>query len=177
MFGPWKLLSCCVSDNEAAIKKRAELYCQDARLPTAKNGIKQITYIYSILGFIDSKASALMRFDGVILAVLALLYRSNLTSDAGTTTGNWVDKPVAVSVILLFASITSCILVIDISWRFLSIACPEKGADNLDGELKELRKVLKFREGTYKLAWLLSLLALLAMFITTIIFLWHHFIT
>jgi hypothetical protein len=98
-----------------------------------------------------------MRFDGIILAVLALIARAETPlSERIVITG------VAILVVL---SIACCICVIDVSWRFLGIAVPSPGVRQVDQELQELRKVLYFREGAYRWAWILSGLAMILIFI------------
>jgi hypothetical protein len=61
-------------------------------------------------------------------------------------------------------------LVIDVSWRFLGIAVPSQNRQEIEGELRELRKVLYFRENAYRFAWALAALAMILMFIDAILF-------
>ena len=52
----------------------------------------------------------------------------------------------------------------------LELAVPSTGERHIDDELRELRKVLHFREGAYRGAWFLSALAMIFMFIGSVLF-------
>jgi hypothetical protein len=106
-----------------------------------------------------------MRFDGIVLAVLAIVARSGASVP--------VSAALIVVALLVFLSIACCICVIDVSWRFLGIAIPAQGQRKIKEELQELRKVLYFREGAYQGAWLLSALAMILMFLGAILFVFH----
>jgi hypothetical protein len=73
MFVPWSWISRLISD-KPVITERAAIFSDDAVV-----GVKEIKFIYATLGYIDSKACALMRFDGIVLAVLAIVARSEAT--------------------------------------------------------------------------------------------------
>ena len=154
MFQPWKFLSYCISEKRF-ISARAKLYNSDT------SATKEIKFIYSILGYLDSKASALMRFDGIILAVLAIVAQNSSFNTAAIS---------AVVALLILSSIACCVLVIDVSWPFLSIARPENGKNNDSAEVQELQKVLYFRERAYRWAWGLSALAMIAIFFGAVLF-------
>lgn len=106
----------------------------------AKSTIKAI---YGFLGILDSKASALMRYNGIILAVVALMVRS----------GQELPAITYVIVYTTLASILACLLVVGVFWRFLEFV----GAD-LDGELNVIRRVLIMREAAYQVAWWLAVI-------------------
>ncbi len=156
MFVPWSWISRLISD-KPVITERAAIFSDDAVV-----GVKEIKFIYAMLGYIDSKASALMRFDGIVLAVLAIVARSEATIS--------VKIVLAGVALLVFLSIACCICVIDISWPFLGIAVPAAGQRQIDEELQELRKVLHFRERAYRGAWVLSALAMILMFVGAVLF-------
>jgi hypothetical protein len=59
-------------DDKPVITEKAALYSDDTAA-----GVKEIKFIYNILGILDSKASALMQFDGILLAVLAIVAGSS----------------------------------------------------------------------------------------------------
>jgi hypothetical protein len=101
--------------------------------------------IYKFLGILDTKASALMRYNGIILAVITLMVRQR------------GDMPHITYYIiaLTIASILACLLVVGIFWRFLEWVKPN-GADDaekLDTELDMIRRVLILREAAYQIAW------------------------
>jgi len=101
--------------------------------------------IYRFLGILDSKASALMRYNGIILAVIALMVRQRQ------------DMPDIMYYIvgLTIASILACLLVVGIFWRFLEWVNPTgaNAEDKLGTELDMIRRVLILREVAYQLAW------------------------
>jgi hypothetical protein len=106
---------------------------------------KALDEIYRFLGILDTKASALMRYNGIILAVIALMVRQRQ------------DMPdiMYYIVLLTIASILACLLVVGIFWRFLEWVNPD-GAnveEKLGRELDMIRRVLILREVAYQLAW------------------------
>ena len=119
---------------------------------------KTIKAIYLLLGILDTKASALMRFNGIILAVIALMLRDSKQM-----------PPISFYVILYMtlASIIACLVVVGIFWRFYEFvdAAPEgfpaqnreqEQARLLARELIMLRRVLRLREAAYQIAWWLA---------------------
>jgi hypothetical protein len=126
----------------------------------AKEGIaekgsakKVLDEIYKFLGILDSKASALMRYNGIILAVIALMRRQDQS----------LPNVTHYIVGLTIGSILACLLVVGIFWRFLEWVEP-RGADEdakLSKELKLIRRVLVLREVAYQVAWWLSFAVLI----------------
>jgi hypothetical protein len=106
---------------------------------------KILDEIYRFLGILDSKASALMRYNGIILAVIALMERSRQE----------LPGTVYSIVIMTICSILACLLVVGVYWRFLEWVDPTAN-DKLADELAVLRRVLILREAAYQLAWWLS---------------------
>jgi hypothetical protein len=123
---------------------------------------KIIKSIYSLLAILDSKASALMRYNGIILAVVGLFVR--LETQHGV---HGID--LAIMLVTLF-SIMLCLLVVGIFWRFLELAFPADGGRNIEFEIEQLKRVLHLRETSYQLAWLL---AVVVTFLLAIRFIWH----
>lgn len=118
---------------------------------------KTIKAIYALLSILDSKASALMRFNGIILAVIALMLRDLKEMPP---IGYWI-------VYMTLASIVACLVVVGIFWRFYEFVEPAPVALPVDNdgqtrnallaeELKMLRRVLRLREAAYQLAWWLA---------------------
>jgi hypothetical protein len=108
--------------------------------------------IYKFLGILDSKASALMRYNGIILAVIALMVRQSRTMPSVTY----------YIVALTIASILACLLVVGIFWRFLGWVKPTGANDTekFGTELDLIRRVLILRELAYQLAWWASAVVL-----------------
>ena len=109
-----------------------------------KDSKRSLTAIYTFFGILDSKASALMRFNGIILAVIALILRSKGTVPAITY----------VVVYMTLASILACLLVVGVFWRFLEWV--GSGTNALNDELHVIRRVLVMREAAYQVAWWLA---------------------
>jgi len=105
--------------------------------------------IYKLLGILDSKASALMRYNSIILAVLALMVK-------GTT----LPHVTIYIVVMTIVSILACLLVVGVYWRFLEWVKPT-GSNRLEEELQLLRRVLIMREAAYQIAWWMSAAVLL----------------
>lgn len=105
--------------------------------------------IYKLLGILDSKASALMRYNSIILAVLALMVK-------GTT----LPHVTIYIVVMTIVSILACLLVVGVYWRFLEWVNPTV-SDKLADELELLRRVLIMREAAYQIAWWMSAAVLL----------------
>jgi len=105
---------------------------------------KVLDEIYKLLGILDSKASALMRYNGIILAVLALMLKNTP-----------LPHVTIYIVVMTIASILACLLVVGVYWRFLEWVDPSAG-DKLAHELALLRRVLVLREAAYQIAWWMS---------------------
>ncbi|MFD2183382.1 hypothetical protein [Rhodoplanes azumiensis] len=107
--------------------------------------------IYRLLGILDTKASALMRYNGVILAVATLMIRPGPVPPAAPPP---YIQPI---IYLTLFSILLCLFVVGVFWRFLDFVDPHAAAEaQIDHELDMIRRVLVLREGFYQLAWLLS---------------------
>jgi hypothetical protein len=109
-----------------------------------KDNKRTLNAIYQFFGTLDAKASALMRFNGIILAVIALILQS----------GGTVPPITYVVVYMTLASILACLLVVGVFWRFLEWV--NTGTNALDDELHVIRRVLVMREVAYQVAWWLA---------------------
>jgi hypothetical protein len=136
----WVLLKLLIPDRPALVDAKIE----------AKEGSKApklvLDEIYKFLGILDSKASALMRYNGIILAVIALMVR----------TGQPLPGVASSIVLMTVGSILACLLVVGVYWRFLEWIDPQAGAHKMSTELDMLRRVLILREAAYQVAWWLS---------------------
>jgi hypothetical protein len=114
--------------------------------------------IYTLLNILDSKASALMRYNGIILAVLALLLGRGaiqaLPAGHAASAYIWI-------VYLTLASILACLLVVGVYWRFFEFVRPP---NDFAEELSTLRRVLLLREAAYQIAWWLAVIVSIANF-------------
>lgn len=118
-----------------------------------------------MLSILDAKASALMRLNGVMLAAAAFLL------NAQNTSGRAVNAWVAGSAIGSTISITLCLFVVSVDWRFLGLVV-QSGRTELDytDEFYHLQKVASFRQLLYRVAWTVSLITTVAILIALVLF-------
>ncbi len=138
---------------------------------TAKDAVDSL---YVVLTTLDSKASALMRLNGVVIAAAAFLL--GLFGRQGTTilsTETYDARLVIGCVLLSSLSITCCLLVVNVSWSFLGKVDRSDNTFDCGEEVLALDKARLFREGVYRFAWLLSMLASGLFLSEFIIQAWH----
>jgi hypothetical protein len=122
---------------------------------------------YNNLTVLDTKASALMAFNGILIAV------ASFTVQAG---GVFEKQPVVPLIVIITALIAAglCLFVAQISYPFLGKVVIKSGTPNgLDysAEINSLHGAVDRRTWYYRIAWWLSLLAIalfLIMFILTL---------
>jgi hypothetical protein len=128
-----------------------------SRSVTAETAIK---WFYDVLTTLDTKASALMRLNGVLIAAAAFLL--GVVGRSGTTilsTEPWDSRLIILCALLSAFSITLCLFVVDVSWPFLGKTIVVGDDCNATDEIVSLDKVCNFRRRMYRLAWLISLIA------------------
>ncbi len=134
----WHLLHALLPDCTTLIDAKIIAKKSDA---TASEILDEI---YKFLGILDAKASALMRYNSIILAVIALMAKG---------------EPPHVTVyivVMTIISILACLLVVGVYWRFLEWVNPDAPTNKLADELAIIRRVLIMREAAYQLAWWMS---------------------
>ncbi len=146
----WLLLAVVIPDCKKFVDERIQTKADQDRSKAI------LDEIYKFLGILDSKASALMRYNSIILAVLALMERG---------TSAKLPHVTIYIVVMTIVSILACLLVVGVYWRFLEWVDPD-ARENLSGELDALRRALVMREAAYQIAWWMSLAVLL-------LFLWN----
>lgn len=124
---------------------------------------KAVEWLYGLLSVLDSKASALMRLNGIVLAAAAFLLGPGQGAGASISqeTVMWIAA-------LSSVSIAFCLLVVSVDWRFLG--CVRESGNSLDytDELNNLERVSLLRQQVYRAAWLVS-------FIASILFVYSFF--
>jgi len=122
---------------------------------------------YSNLTVLDTKASALMAFDGILIAV------ASFTVQAG---GVFEKQPVVPLIVIITALIAAglCLFVAQISYPFLGKVISKPGTPNgldYNTEINALHGAVDWRTCYYRIAWWLSLTAIalfLIMFLLTL---------
>jgi hypothetical protein len=125
--------------------------------------------IYQVLTILDTKSSALMRLNGVMLAAAAFLLNPQYESS------KFVQLLVSASGIGSTFSIACCLLVVSVDWPFLGLVTEETTQDsktqlNFSDELFHLQHVTDFRQFCYRLGWTISLLTTAAFFLAVVLF-------
>lgn len=126
---------------------------------------KPLELTYSILSVIDSKASALLRFNAFILAAGTFVSRPSIANPGKFTVSEWV----AAALILTIVSMILCLSVVMIEWPFLDRIevtidpnKPNEPKPSFKKELESLSEVAGRRTAVYRFAWLLSFLSVIA---------------
>lgn len=128
----------------------------------------KVDFAYQMLGILDSKASALLRIDGIVLAFMALLIRSTEisgVSEAKYMSSNleiWFDNALIYLIFgLLMLSMLFSLYVVRISWDFLGhVHLKDRHNDDcLKLECDKLGMEIYYRQIAYRLSWTMSLLS------------------
>jgi len=130
---------------------------------------KEITeFLYADLTILDSKASALMSFDGILTAVASFTVQ-----DEGILARQPLIPLIAIVLGLLAACL--CLFVAQISYPFLGkvriVAGPPRGLEYSE-ELNALDGAVIWRTCFYRTAWWLSLGAVVLFLIMFVVALW-----
>ena len=119
--------------------------------PSAENAA---TWIYGLLTILDTKSSALMRLNGVMLAASSFLLGSG--HDAHPPMKTLVAGSACGSALSIFL----CLWVVSLDWKFLGLVPPSDGTTfDFSEELFHLQQVVGFREKCYRFAWTISLVS------------------
>jgi hypothetical protein len=123
-----------------------------------------VDWIYTVLSTLDSKASALMRLNGVLIAAAAFLL--GLFGRQGTSilaTTHWDALLIMGCALLSATSIGFCLFVVNVSWSFLGrMQAASDGTVTCSDELLWLERARSFRQRMYRVAWWISFIASLA---------------
>jgi hypothetical protein len=112
----------------------------------------RIDAIYTVLTTLDTKASALMRLDGILLAAAFVGIAAKLYDVQSWEFGTLVGFSIFSMILSLF--------VVSVDWKFLGYV--QRAADgefDFSPEIEILRKVRRFRERIYRWAWFLAFLS------------------
>lgn len=137
---------------------------------TAKEAVEAI---YAVLTTLDSKASALMRLNGVVIAAAAFLLGMFGRQGTILSTERYDARLVIGCALLSALSISCCLLVVNVSWPFLGMVDRTDNTFDCGREILELDKARTLRERVYRIAWLLSLIASALFLFEFLIQAWH----
>lgn len=130
----------------------------------------KVDFAYQMLGILDSKASALLRIDGIVLAFMALLIRS--TEINGVAEAKKFSSSIEVCFdnfliylifgLLMFSMLFS-LYVVRVSWDFLGHVDLKNSdsTDCLQVECEKLGMEIFYRQIAYRMSWTMSLFSFL----------------
>lgn len=136
----------------------------DLKHATAKAGSwnpdDAVSWIYAVLSTLDTKASALMRLNGVLIAAAAFLLGLFQRQGGTILSTTKFDAIVIVwSALLSALSIALCLVVVNVKWKFLAKAKKAGTTYTFDDEIEALTKESTSRQGIYQCAWWISAIA------------------
>jgi hypothetical protein len=120
-----------------------------------------VNWFYLVLSSLDSKASALMRLNGVLIAAAAFMLGMFGRGNTSILSTTYIDSIFIIIPALLSAlSIIFCLPVVGVSWKFLGkTTIDESGTCDFSEEINSLDRVVNHRQYYYRIAWWISLAA------------------
>lgn len=152
----------------------------EAKIPAdAIPGESFLRWIYEVLGILDTKASALMRLNGVMLAAATFMLAP--TSNASLLT----KIIITISALPSSISIILCLLIVNVGWPFLGKAGVVKPTEtttenplpkiDFSTEFSDLESMIGKRTCIYRTAWTLSLIAAAAFIFALVLYAFHPY--
>ncbi|WP_192560504.1 hypothetical protein [Pseudomonas allokribbensis] len=145
---------------------------------TPISGENLLKWIYDVLAILDTKASALMRLNGVMLATTTFMLIHGATLQ--------IKVLIIFNALPLTLSIILCLFVVNVDWPFLGKAKMPKTPDSateiagqtidFTEEFSRLESMIGIRTLIYRWAWGLSLFAAVAFIIALAIYLSNQFV-
>ncbi|MGD9540168.1 hypothetical protein [Methylocystis sp.] len=134
---------------EPDIDQKVAKFCKDGSGGLSNREL--LDKLYFFLGILDSKAAALMQYDGIILAVAGIIIQSHIENAS-------LLNAIKYATYCTIVSILFCLPVVGVFWRFLAFVKPGC-SDPLAVELHKIKRILKMREFAYQVAWWLAVVA------------------
>ena len=123
-----------------------------------------VNRLYGILTVLDAKASGLLGVNSLFLTVLVFFIGwSNAPAGFPSRFVDFVPLAYFDAVLLVISSFL-CLLVVTVSWKFMSHAILNEGEYHFDMEIVRLANVVHDRTHYYWWAWLCTLVTLLLSF-------------
>jgi hypothetical protein len=120
------------------------------KLPTRIDPNDALEWIYGLLTTLDSKASALMRLNGVMLAATTFLLGAQSKFFVLTKSDVFA---IAVTGSTSALSIVLCLFVVAVKWPFLGHAVSSYGYVDFEPEFRSLQDEASRRQKIYRIAW------------------------
>lgn len=117
-----------------------------------------VDWIYAVLNTLDTKASALMRLNGVLIAAAAFML-GLFRRDTILATSGFDAVAVVVAALLSAISMTLCLLVVNVGWHFLGLSRRRGTKYAFGDEITALSNAMTFRQKAYMAAWKVSVIA------------------
>ena len=141
-------------DCEARIEEESKKLIQRIDALLANEAEKsRLKVLYNCLDVLDSKASSLLTFNGLLTAIFAFLLGRKF--DPETSFVALQKLSVGIGLVLTLISAGLCLGVARIAWRFFE-RIGDPGNLNVSNELGHLAKAVERRTLRYQFAWLLS---------------------
>lgn len=127
-----------------------------AGLGPAPSDMEKMEWLYGALTILDSKAGALLAFDGLLLAAEAFMY-------GASDKVRWLHAYSLELIMLTLAAALMCLFVAHVSYAFLGKIVP--GTYDNTAEIETLGSLVKWRTIRLWLAWYLSVITVLCFMI------------
>ncbi|HMG80717.1 MAG TPA: hypothetical protein VK591_18680 [Xanthobacteraceae bacterium] len=131
--------------------------------PAGPTDQEKIKWLYDVLTILDSKAGALLAFDGLLVAAVALMY-DRMSQEAG-----WLHYASLGLMLVTLAAALLCLFVAHVSYAFLGKIDP--AIYNNTAEIDELARLVEVRTHRLWRGWNLSVIAVFLFIGLLIIFL------
>lgn len=154
--------------SEALYKKFDLKYSDKLKNNGKVSDSAKIDFAYQMLGILDSKASALLRIDGIVLAFMALLIRGSEIASIVREKNNATEFQTCFDNIVIFMvfgllmlSMLFSLYVVKVSWDFLGYVdlSNKNNPNKFKTECEKLGNEIYLRQAAYRLSWWMSLVS------------------
>lgn len=123
-----------------------------------------IEWLYGALNILDAKANGLLRVNAFFIAIATSLFGLSIAEETAISVPDLSGLVGYLILALFLLSSVSCFLIIRVNWKFLGKVTNGSSGQgfNFDPETEDLAKVVDDRTHHYWLAWLGTILGLIA---------------
>lgn len=119
-----------------------------------------ITWLYTVLNILDSKANGLLRVNGLFITLLVFfLGAARAVGNPLHITYSQVASAVLVLALVLLSTIF-CFMIVRVNWKFLGQVHKNNNAYDFGSEVERLANVADDRTRYYWIGWFLTLMAI-----------------